>query len=728
MSNSTPQEPATHEPKVSQRRRTAPLAGLLLFVLVLAAFLPALSNGFVGYDDPEYVTENDHVRAGLTWEGVQWAFRSTEAANWHPVTRLSHMLDCQLYGLAPWGHHLTSILLHALNATLLLVVLRRMTGAMWRSFAVAMLFGLHPLRVESVAWIAERKDVLSTLFWLLTLWAYAAYVERSKVHSPQSTVGSPKTGVGASRPTIEAPRGTDHASRITHHAPRFYLLSLLFFALGLMSKPMVVTLPCVLLLLDYWPLSRFGLKTQDSRLKTCVPLFLEKLPFFLAAAAFSAVTFAVQKHGGAVAANLPFPDRFANAVVSYCRYLGKLFWPVDLAVFYPGVEHWPAVMVAAAALLLLAISVVAIILRLTHPYVLVGWLWFLGTLVPVIGLVQVGMQSMADRYSYIPSIGILLAAVWAAHAVAAGILPAVEGGILPPGPAPEPSSVTAIPRGKMPGSTAGRMPAVTIAAWGILATAALLCAALTLRQLSYWKNTEILFRHALRVTKDNYGAHHALGMALDRQGRLDEAISEYRATIRARSNYVLAYNNLAVDLNQKGRLEEAMQQLQTAFKLQPAYADPYNNMGMILEKQGRFDEALQMFQKAVSLNLNFPNAYYNLGISLSRKGLPEEAAKAFQRVIELRPNDAEAHNNLGVVLERQGKLAEATREYLRAAQLNPAYPSAHYNLGVALARQGHLPEAIDEFREALRLKPDYPSAQTNLALALSLLQGAQGKH
>ena len=695
MSNSTRQAPATstQQPNDSHRERAALLAGVLLFGLVLVAFLPGLSNGFVGYDDPDYVTENDHVQAGLTWEGVQWAFRSTDAANWHPMTRLSHMLDCELFGLAPWGHHLTSALLHALNATLLFAVLRLMTGATWRSFAVAMLFGLHPLRVESVAWIAERKDVLSTLFWMLTLWAYVCCAEARKAD--------------------QGPGTADHAPRTTHQIPIFYLLSLAFFTLGLMSKPMLVTLPFVLLLLDYWPLRRMqkeecrmqnekaGTALAASRSALLAPrstlyapllrLLAEKLPFFLAAAVFSGVTFVVQKQGGAVIASLPLADRVANAVVSYCRYLGKLVWPADLAAFYPGVEHWPVAAVAAAGLLLAGISVAAIALRRAHPYILVGWLWFLGTLVPVIGLVQVGMQSMADRYSYVPSIGILLVLVWGAQELTRGW--------------------------RYQGA----------AATALAAAAALVCAGLTWRQLGYWKDTESLFRHALLVTKDNYGAHHGLGMALDRQERLDEAISEYRATLRANSNYVLAYNNLGVDLAGQGHLEEAMSQFQTALKIAPGYADPHNNIGTTLEKQGRFDEALAQFQEAVKLKPDFPDAHYNLGVALGRKGMSEEAAQEFQRVIGLRPNYAEAHNNLGVMLERKGQLEEATRHYLRAAQLKPDYASAHYNLGVAWARQGRLPEAISEFREALRLKPDYAAAQTNLAAALAMQRELEGK-
>ncbi len=672
--------PRSHD---SRRERTALFAGVLLFGLVLATFLPALSSGFVGYDDPDYVTENDHVRAGLTWEGVQWAFRSAEAANWFPLTRLSQMLDCELFGLAPWGHHLTSILLHALNATLLFVVLRRMTGATWRSFAVALLFGVHPLRVESVAWIAERKDVLSVFFFMLTLWAYARYAEvqspKSRVQNPESRVQSLKSKVQSpeSSDTLHAPRSTLDAPGLPLHAPRFYALSLLFFALGLMSKPMLVTLPFVLLLLDYWPLGRL-------RFETARGLVTEKAPFILAAAAASAVTFVVQKRGGSVISGLPFPDRVANAAVSYCRYLGKLFWPVDLAAFYPGVDHWPTATVVAACLLLLAVSIAAIALRRGHPYALAGWLWFLGTLVPVIGLIQVGLQSMADRYSYLPSIGIFLVVVWGAHELTRGWR--YQG----------------------------------VAATAVAAAAALLCAGLTLRQIGYWKDTASLFRHALLVTKDNYGAHHNLGMALDRQGRVEEAISQYRAAIRAKGDYALAYNNLGVDLARQGHLDQAMNQFLAALRIAPGYADPHNNLGTTLEKQGRFDEAMEQFEEAVRLKPDFADAHYNLGIALGRKGRFEEAAKEFERVLELKPDYAEAHNNLGVMLERTGQLEEATEQYMEAAKLKPDYASAHYNLGVALARQGRLEGAISEFREALRLKPDYAAARSNLAAALAL--------
>jgi protein O-mannosyl-transferase len=700
MSNSTRETTATQPPRSDKfpQQGAVLLAGVLLFGLVLATFLPGLANGFVGYDDPDYVTENDYVQAGLTWEGVHWAFRSTEAANWHPLTRLSHMLDCELFGLAPWGHHLTSILLHALNAALLFGVLQSMTGATWRSFAVALLFGLHPLRVESVTWIAERKDVLSTLFWMLALWAYVRYAECpssvaalrrvDRMRSAERGVKEPGSGL-----TLRA-SGPHSPSSI------FYILSLGFFALGLLSKPMVVTLPFALLLLDYWPLDR--IRNADSDLtqhatrstgqsRVLLPLLVEKLPFFLAAAVFSAVTFVVQKQGGAVVSTLPVTDRLANALVSYCRYLGKVFWPVDLAVFYPGVAHWPVATVAAAGVLLAALSVAAMALRRAHPYALVGWLWFLGTLVPVIGLVQVGLQSMADRYSYVPSMGILLALVWGAHELTCG------------------------------------WRYQRAVAFAVTTAAALLCAGLTWQQIGHWKDTESLFRHALLVTKGNYGAHHGLGMALDRQGRVDEAMWEYRAALQAKGDYVLAFNNLGSDLAKQGHLDEAMNQFRAALRIAPGYADPYNNLGTILEKQGRFDEALALFQEALRLKSDFADAHYNLGVALGRKGRTEEAARQFQRVLELKPNYAEAHNNLGVMLERKGQLEQATQHYLAAAQLKPDYASARYNLGVAWVRQGRLAEAIHQFQEALRLKPDYAAAQSNLTAALLMKRMVEDK-
>ncbi len=368
------------------------LFALSLFFLALLCFLPALNNGFVSYDDPVYVTDNPHVRLGVTWAGVWWAFTSFHGANWHPLTWLSHMMDCQVYGLIrPWGHHLTSVLIHSTNAALLFLLLRKMTGALWRSFLVAMFFAVHPLRVESVAWVAERKDALSALFWMLTIYAYAAWVTN--------------TGANGGRKMWR------------------YWLALGLFILGLMSKPMIVTLPFVLLLLDYWPLGRIGgaafdiphgrtLQGGGGSGEPALQVVIEKIPFFLLAGAASVVTVFAQRGGGAMEldASLPFTWRVENALVAYCRYLGKLFYPSNLAVLYPHPGGWPLWEVIAAATLLVGISTVACLHR--DRAVFTGWFWFVGTLAPVIGLIQVGSQSMADRYTYLPSIGILIAVVW----------------------------------------------------------------------------------------------------------------------------------------------------------------------------------------------------------------------------------------------------------------------------------------------------------------------------
>ncbi|HTL17071.1 MAG TPA: hypothetical protein VL793_07530, partial [Patescibacteria group bacterium] len=378
------------------RTRKGFAAGLLLFLLVLAGFMPALSNDFVGYDDPEYVTANPHVQQGLTWETLRWAFSNTEVAAWHPLVWLSHALDYECFGLRPWGHHLTAILLHGVNAVLCFVVLRRLTGAFARSWAAAALFALHPLRVESVAWVSERKDVLSMVFFLLMLWSYTRYVQTRNSKERLEIRQTKKPAAGSSK--APAP--------IRHGLPWFFFgFSLFSFALGLMSKPMLVTGPAVLLLLDLWPLGRFQREPVRK-------LLVEKLPFFLAALLVSMVTMLAQPRGTVTLESASLIARSENAVVSYCRYLGKIFWPVDLAPFYPPVVHWPATAWVSAGIVLAAISFLAVRLWRSRPYLLVGWLWFLVALLPVIGLVQIGEQSVTDRYTYLPGIGILLMLVW----------------------------------------------------------------------------------------------------------------------------------------------------------------------------------------------------------------------------------------------------------------------------------------------------------------------------
>ena len=638
-----------------QSRWVAAGAAVALGVLTLLVYLPVRQHDFLNYDDNQYVTENAHIRTGLTWENVKWALHTPVAALWHPLTLVSHMADCQFYGLRPSDHHLTNVLLHAANTLLVFLVFRKMTGATGRSLVLAAFFGLHPLRVESVAWIAERKDVLSTFFFLLTLWAYAAYVKKSTVHSPQSTVAGQKSEVSGLKSKVEAARANEPLSPLISRGKResasnrtvWYCLSLALFACGLMSKPMLVTLPFVLLLLDYWPLSRLSFPALQNSSTPPLHLFLEKLPFFLLSAAASLVTFLVQRSAGAVAATLPFAARTENALVSYCRYLGKLFWPVDLCILYPHPDYWPTMLVLLCGMMLLGISILAFAAARRHPWFLTGWLWYVGTLVPVIGLVQVGQQSMADRYSYIPDIGLLVAIIWGVHELTKRWRPAETR-----------LAVTAL--------------VMTV-----------LCVALTHRQIGYWKDSETVFRHAIAATKNNSLAHGSLAKALTGKGRIEEAIDEYRKAISLEPKDTIARNNLGILLEQKGLIDEAMSQYLDALGQNPNDAVTHNNLGMGLANKGQLNEATAHFETAIGISSGY----------------------------------ADAHHNLGLVLAMRGHIDEAILQYQEAIRINPAYAKAYKNLGMALARKGRLDEAIFQFQQAVRIDPGYTEAQKYLALA-----------
>jgi tetratricopeptide (TPR) repeat protein len=602
--------------------RCAPAAlCLMLLALVAVAFVPVLKNGFVNYDDPMYVTRNPHVDHGLSWEGFRWAFETTEGANWHPITFLSHMLDCQWFGLAPWGHHLTSLLLHAANTVLVFLVFRAMTGAMWRSFFVAAFFGVHPLHVESVAWVAERKDVLSAFFWLLTMLAYVRYVKFADAGGAAAHVGkqsNSKSPVTASR----------------RRARIWYVAALVLFALGLMSKPMVVTLPFVLLLLDYWPLRRTGDSTTSARWRR---LALEKAPFFALAAACCVITVLIQKNAGAMErlAGLTFGNRFGNALVAYGRYLDKLFWPADFSVFYPHPGHWPAGTVIAAAAVLAAITLGAVVLRKRAPYVGVGWFWFLGTLVPVIGIVQVGGQSIADRYMYLPLIGALVVVVWGVHEL-----------------------------------TAGRhfqRTGLAVAGTG----AALVCAALARGQVACWRDSGTLFRQAIAATGRNYIACFHLADYLLAEGQTQAAIDSYRECIAIFPGMKEAHNNLAAALLIQGRVDEAIEQFNQAINLKPAFPDPHNGLGVALQKKGRLDDALAEFQRAADLDPEFFQAHLNLADALTAKGRLDEAVGHYGKALKLRPESAEAHGHLGRTLAKLGQRDEAASELKEALALQP---------------------------------------------------------
>jgi len=646
--NSKPAVPEVTAPVWARLRFPTWLLCMLLALMTIALYWPAMRNDFVNYDDQVYVTDNFHVQAGLTLENLKWAFINPVASNWHPLTMLSHMLDCQLFGLKPWGHHLTSVLLHAINTVLVFLLLRGLTGAVWRSVLVAALFGWHPLHVASVAWVAERKDVLSACFGLLSLMFYSRYARKRSGAVPQP-------------------------------APFDYLLALLLLALGLMSKPMLVTWPFVLLLLDYWPLGR--LKGGSLWL-----LVREKIPFFALSAAASVVTFMVQGQGDVMASveTLPLWMRAGNAVISYCSYLGKLFWPTDLAVFYPLPGQLLMWKVLLAGGLLLGISMLLFVQRRRHPFFLMGWMWFLGMLVPVIGLVQVGSQAMADRYAYLPSLGISISVIWGA------------------------CELTRNWRGQ----------AVGLPVLG--AVALILCLAVTRQQIGYWQNDETLFRHALAVTKNNYIALTNIGIDLDKSGQSNEAIHQFEESIRLKPDYAEAYNNLGIALGKEGHNDEAIWQYQEAIRLEPDFVEARYNLGTVLGKKGQSDEAIRQFEEAIRLKPDYADARYNLGNALFKKGQTDKAIEQYQEVIRIEPDHADDHYNLGVALEKEGQNDGAIQQFQETIRLKPDSAYAHYYLGVAFGKEGQIDKVIGQFQETIRLQPDFTAAHDSLAHALEI--------
>ncbi len=646
--------------KTSFNMRRDIMVYLFLVGATLVVFWQVASHEFINFDDDRYVTENTHVQAGLSRESIIWAFTATDVSNWHPLTWLSHMLDYQLYGMNPKGHHLTNVFFHLANTIFLFLILKWMTGALWRSTFVAALFALHPLHVESVAWVAERKDVLSTFFWILTIWTYLRYVERPAFNR--------------------------------------YLLILFSLTLGLMAKPMLVTLPFVLLLLDYWPLDRFQLSQSGSahpikkQASLCATklraenfrLFGEKVPLFALAAISSIVTFLVQRSGGSVGGwdLYPVKIRIANALISYVSYIGKMIWPQNLAIFYPhpgqSLQLWQA---AGAGLLLGLISMAVLRVARRHPYLAVGWFWYLGTLVPVIGLVQMGAQAMADRYTYVPLIGLFIMIAW-------GI----------------PHLVMRFRyRRIFLASVAGTVLAASLI--------------LTWTQLYHWKNTATLFQQALKVTENNYLAYNNLGNVLARQGKVKQAIAHYVKALQINPNFPSAHNNLGYALSRQGKMDEAIAHYVKALQINPNFSKAHNNLGNALARQGKNQEAIAHYTKALQIKPDFAGAHNNLGNVLEGQGKSKEAVFHFSRALELKPDFVEAHFNLGNALARQGKMDQAQAHFIRALELKPTFAEAHNSLGVILARKGRPDEAIDQFSEALRLKPDFRQARVNLEIA-----------
>ena len=576
------------------------IASVFLAVIVWIAFGQALGHEFVNYDDDTYVVGNPRITKGLTPADVQWAFTHAHGSNWHPLTTISHMLDCHFYGLQPWGHHLTNILLHAAAAILLFLALRKLTGALWPSLFVAAVFAVHPLRVESVAWVSERKDVLSGVFFALTLWAYTRYALRSG-------------------PSFRA-----------------YITVVVLFALGLMCKPTLVTLPFVLLLLDYWPLGRgHRAEGRDQKNHTAnfgrewSSLTVEKIPLFLLSAAACVATLLAQKHSLDASLKPPLGERAGNAIISYAAYLGQMIWPARLAVLYPYPEgNLKLLQVVLAFLLLLIISAAFFLWRRKYPFLLIGWMWYVGMLVPMIGIVQVGKQVRADRYTYLPQIGLYLLAAWGAMEL--------------------------FGRWRRSREVLG-------------VTVLLIIIALTTRsyfQTSYWRTSEMLWKHAIASTSDNYIAHTNLAFALSQSGRYEEVITECQKALRIKPDFATAHNNLGLALIQNEQSSDGARR-----------------------QDGAVDEAIIHYRRALQTRPDFPQARSNLRNALLQKGRVDEAI---------------------------GKNDEALKEFNEALRINGNSAELHCHLGVLLGRMGHREEAVVHLAEALRLKPDYEYAKEQL--------------
>ena len=617
---------------------------LFLAAVTLVVFWQVRHHDFVNFDDNEYVYENPHVQQGLAPESVAWAFAGRHVGHWHPLTSLTHLLDVTLFGLNPGGHHLTNLLLHVANTVLLFLALRRMTRCPWRSGLVALLFAVHPLHVEPVAWVSSRKDVLSTLFLMLALLAYARYVEKP----------------GAAR----------------------YVLVFVFLAFGLMSKVMLVTLPFALLLLDYWPLGRVDLAVaQYGKRVGLWKLVREKLPLLAPVGVSSLITYYSAASYGLVGSRevYPFHVRAANAVAAYGQYIVRTLWPRRLAAFYPHPgDAVPVWQVAGAALLLACVSAVVFWQIRRRPYLVVGWLWYLGTLLPVIGLVQSLHFATADKYTYVPLVGLFIMAAWGAPSVGA--------------------------------NWRFQRPALCLLAAGavVMLTA---CASL---QLRHWRNSETLARHTVNVTENNANMHNNLGLALVKQGRLDEAAIQFSQAIRISDYYVKAHYNLGVTLAKQGKLDEAIVQYREAIRIDPDDAAAHYNLGNALERQGKLDDAIARYSAAVRIDPGYADAHYNLGNALERQGKLDDAIAQYYATIRADSGYTDAHNNLGIALARQGKLDEALVHFSEAVRLNPGSAEAHTNRGVVMTRQGKFDEAIEEYSKALRIDPTHPTARRNL--------------
>jgi tetratricopeptide (TPR) repeat protein len=619
-----------------EQRWRMPAVCLVLAAITFAVFGQALAHEFVNYDDNEYVYDNPMVARGLTLKGIVWAF-SFHAYNWHPLTWLSHMLDCQLYGLHPGGHHLTNVLLHTATVILLFLVLRQMTGALWRSAFVAAVFAIHPLRVESVAWVTGRKDVLSGLFFMLTIGAYVRYARR-----PWSWGR--------------------------------YGLVMILFALGLMCKPTLVTLPLALLLLDYWPLQRA---------ESAGRLVIEKLPLLALSAAGSIFTLLAHYEDIPSGGSFSPPMRLANALAASMIYLGQMVYPAGLAPFYPySLNGLPAWEVMLAGTLLAGLSAIALWQRRKQPWVLTGWFWYLIILLPAAGVFQVGDKAHADRYTYLPQIGIYVAVTW----------------------------------------LAAQWRVSRVAAGGLMTAVLAVLIICARQQTAYWQNSETLWTHTLACTTDNDVAHDNLGNALFQKGKVDEAIAHYQQALQIRPDSAEGHNNLGNALFQKGKVDEAIAHFEQALQTKPGFAEAHYNLATALWREGRVGEAITHYQNALQIKPNDADAHYNLATALRQEGRVDEAIAHYQQALQIKPDYADARYNLAIALRQEGRMDDAITQFQQALQIKPDYADAHNNLGNVLLQMGRVDEAILHFQQALQINPDNAKSQNNLGQAL-LQQG-----
>jgi tetratricopeptide (TPR) repeat protein len=612
-----------------------------LTIVTFAVYWPVHNYEFIRYDDDAFVFKNSIVQSGFSLQNIKWAFTTVHCSYWHPLTWLSLMLDCSLFGVKPGPMHLVNVAFHTANTLLLFVVFSRMTKRLWPSAFIAVLFAIHPLNVESVAWIAERKNVLSTLFWLLTMLAYVRYVEK------------PSTGR--------------------------YVIALISFALGLMSKPMLVTLPFVLILLDYWPLNRF-LNSQFTILNSVK----EKLPFIFLSAILCVITFLAQRQVGAVAV-LPFKERFPNAMISYFEYIEKLFVPLNLAVLYPHPAGFiPLTKGIIFALVLLLFSILLLYYGRHYEYLAFGWLWYLGTLVPVIGLIQVGAQAMADRYAYVPLIGLFTIIAFGA----ADLLKT--------------------------------FPFKKIALTGIAAASIIGCIVITSIQLKYWQNSILLFEHTLSVIESDNDSIKTDADALIKKGRLEEAVFLLTEKIKAIPNSPKIHNNFGNAFRDLKKTDEAIVQYLIALRLSPYFLKARYNLALALIFKGNYDEAVEQYKMYAGRDINNADLYQDLARLLIEEGRFSDAAEQFQKVLVVDPNSVEILANIGFALAQAEKNDQAVEYYYQALQLDPNNTLVHGRLALALAAIGKIDESIEQCRIVLAARPDDAEMHYNLGILLQI--------